>query len=178
LNAVLAARRVAKQLGAECDFIVGDARFLPFANDAFDVVFSYSVYQHLSKENVRASLDEVSRVLKANGKTLIQMSNKYGIRQYQQHRRRGFTEGEGFEIRYWTPSELLKTFNAKIGDTVMTTDCYFGLGIQNADADLLPVKYKIVVYSSAILRKLSQFIKPLVKVADSVYLDSINQNKS
>ncbi|MEJ7849621.1 MAG: methyltransferase domain-containing protein [Pyrinomonadaceae bacterium] len=175
LNAILAARRVSKQLGVECEFIVGDARFLPFADDAFDVVFCYSVYQHLSKENVRTSLDEVSRVLKTNGKTLIQMSNKYGIRQYQQHRRRGFTEGEGFEIRYWTPSELLETFKAKIGDTVMTTDCYFGLGIQNADADLLPVKYKMVVYSSAILRKLSQFIKPMVKVADSVYLHSINR---
>lgn len=178
LNAVLAARRVSKQLGVECDFIVGDARFLPFAEDAFDVVFCYSVYQHLSKENVRTSLDEVSRVLKANGKSQIQMSNKYGIRQYQQHRRRGFTEGEGFEVRYWRPSELMETFTAKIGDTVMTTDCYFGLGIQIADADMLPAKYKMVVYSSAILRKLSQFIKPMVKVADSVYLDSINQKKS
>lgn len=178
LNAVLAARRVSKQLGADCDFIVGDARFLPFADDAFDVVFCYSVYQHLSKENVRASLDEVSRVLKLNGKTLIQMSNKYGIRQYQQHRRRGFTEGEGFEVRYWKPSEMMETFTAKIGDTVMTADCYFGLGIQNADADLLPVKYKAVVYSSVFLRKLSQFIKPMVKVADSVYLDSVNRKKS
>ncbi len=178
LNAVLAARRVSKQLGVECEFIVGDARFVPFANSTFDVVFSYGVYQHLSKENVLMSLDEVNRVLRANGKTLIQMANKYGIRQYQQHRRRGFTEGEGFEVRYWTPSELLKTYNAKIGDTIMTADCYFGLGIQGADADLLNKKYKMVVYTSEILRKLSQFIKPMVKVADSVYLESVNQKKS
>lgn len=178
LDAVLAARRVSKQLGVDTCFVVGDARFLPFASDAFDIVFSYGVFQHFSKENVKISLDEVVRVLKPYGKTLFQMPNKYGIRQYQQHRRRGFTEGEGFDVRYWTPHELIETFETKFGDTKMTTDCYFGLGIQANDVDLLPLKYKAVVYSSEILRKLSDIIKPLTKVADSVYLESINQHKS
>lgn len=178
LDAVLAARRVSKQLGVDTSFVVGDARFLPFANDAFDVVFSYGVFQHFSKENVRKSLDEVVRVLEPNGRTLFQMPNKYGVRQYQQHRRRGFTKGEGFDVRYWTPRELIETFEAKFGDTKMTTDCYFGLGIQANDVDLLPFKYKAVVYSSEMLRKLSGIIKPLTKVADSVYLESINQHKS
>jgi ubiquinone/menaquinone biosynthesis C-methylase UbiE/uncharacterized protein YbaR (Trm112 family) len=178
LDAVLAARRVSKQIGVETDFVVGDARFLPFADDSFDTVFSYGVFQHFSKENVRISLDEVVRVLKRNGNTLFQMPNKYGIRQYQQHRRRGFTEGEGFEVRYWTPKELMETFEQKFGETKMTTDCYFGLGIQAKDVDLLPTHYKMVVYSSEILRKISGVIKPLTKVADSVYLESKNQKKS
>lgn len=60
----------------------------------------------------------------------------------------------------------------------MTTDCFFGLGIQAKDVDLLPVKYKIVVYSSEILRKISGMVKTLTGVADSIYLESINQNKS
>jgi ubiquinone/menaquinone biosynthesis C-methylase UbiE/uncharacterized protein YbaR (Trm112 family) len=178
LDAVLAARRVSKQLGVKSDFVVGDARFLPFADDSFDTVFSYGVFQHFSKENVKISLDEVVRVLKRNGSTLFQMPNKYGIRQYQQHWRRGFTEGEGFEVRYWTPAELMETFEKKFGETVMTTDCFFGLGIQANDVDLLPAHYKMVVYSSEFLRKLSGIIKPLTKVADSVYLESLNQNKS
>src|SRR6185436_11504330 len=92
LDAVLAARRVSKQLGVETDFVVGDARYLPFLADSFDTVFSYGVFQHFSKENVRTSLDEIGRVLKRDGNTLIQMPNKYGIRQYQQYRRRGYTE--------------------------------------------------------------------------------------
>src|SRR5215203_1913188 len=85
LDAVLAARRVSKQLCVETDFVVGDARFLPFADNAFDTVFSYGVFQHFSKENVRVSLDEVVRVLKPNGNTLFQMPNKYGVRQYYNH---------------------------------------------------------------------------------------------
>lgn len=178
LDAVLAARRVSKQLGVETDFVVGDARFLPFADDAFDAVFSYGVFQHFSKENTRISLDEASRVLKKNGYLLVQMPNKYGIRQYQQHRRRGFTEGEGFEVRYWTPAELMETFEKKFGPTKMTTDCYFGLGIQASDADLLPLHYKMIVNSSELLRRISNIFTPLTKVADSVYLESVNQNKS
>lgn len=178
LDAVLAARRVSKQLGVETNFVVGDARFLPFVDDSFDTVFSYGVFQHFSKDNVRTSLDEVVRVLKPGGNTLFQMPNKYGIRQYQQHRRRGFTEGEGFDVRYWTPSELLETFTGKFGAATMTADCYFGLGIQHSDVDLLPLKYRVVVHSSHFIRQLSKVITPLVKVADSVYLESNNQNKS
>lgn len=175
LKAVLAARRVSKQLGVEADYIVGDARFLPFADDSFDVVFCFGVYQHLSKENVRVCLDEASRVLNPGCTSFIQMPNKYGVRQYQQHRRRGFTDGEGFEVRYWTPKELMRTFEDKFGKTTMTTDCYFGLGIQVADTDLLPAKYKVVVYLSEFLRAVSRYFKPLTKVADSVYLESINE---
>ncbi len=176
LNAVLAARRVSKQLGVNANFVVGDARFLPFATDCFDVVFSYGVFQHFSKENVRISLDEIVRVLKKDGKTLFQMPNKYGMRSFYQQWRRGFTEGEGFEVRYWTPSELLETFKEKFGETEMTTDCYFGLGIQKSDVDMLPLPYKIVVHSSDILRKVSRKIAPMIKVADSVYLESVNEN--
>ena len=175
LDAVLSARRVCKQLDVNADFVVGDARFLPFADNSFDTVFSYSVFQHFSKENAKISLDEVRRVLRTGGLALIQMPNKYGIRQYQQHRRRGFTEGEGFEVRYWTPSELIRTFENRLGPTKMSTDCFFGLGIQASDVDLLPLRYKAVVFSSEVLRRISTFLTPLTKVADSVYLESVNQ---
>jgi SAM-dependent methyltransferase len=175
LDAVLAARRVSKQLGAETDFVVGDARFLPFADDSFDVGFSYSVLQHFSKENAEMSLSEIGRTVKKNGKIFVQMPNKYGIRSFYNNWRRGFTEGEGFDVRYWTPSELVKTFKEKFGATEMTTDCYFGLGIQKSDVDLLPLPYKMVVHSSEILRKISGVVSPLVKFADSVYLESKNQ---
>jgi ubiquinone/menaquinone biosynthesis C-methylase UbiE/uncharacterized protein YbaR (Trm112 family) len=171
-DAVLAARRIARQLGVEADFVVGDARFLPFADKCFEVVFSYGVLQHFSKPNARTTLGEMRRVLADGGKVLAQMPNKFGIRSIQQQWRRGFTEGEGFDVRYWTPSELLETFKKLFGDTKLTADCYFGLGIQAADADLLPAQFKLVVYSSEILRKISTGFTPLAKVADSVYLES------
>jgi SAM-dependent methyltransferase len=175
LDAVLAARRVAAQLGIDAEFVVGDARCLPFTHDAFDIAFSYGVFQHLSKENVRTCLAEVARVVKPEGRTLIQMPNKYGIRQYQQRHRRGFRETQGFEVRHWTPAELKETFQRTFGRTSMTADCYFGLGIQASDADLLPFRFRVVVALSELLRKASRLVAPLASVADSLYLESVNQ---
>jgi ubiquinone/menaquinone biosynthesis C-methylase UbiE len=175
IDAILAARRVAEKFGVEADFIVADARYLPFADDVFDTAFSHSVLPSFSKDNVTLALEEVSRVLKPSGSSMLQMPNKYGLRQYQQRRRRGFTEGDAFETRYWSPAELIETFEQRIGPTKLTADCFFGLGIQFADIDLLPAKYKTVVYSSEILRRLSTIFTPLTKVADSVYLESVNR---
>lgn len=178
LRAVLAARRVSKQLKVSTDFVVGDARHLPFAESCFDAGFSYGVFQHFSKENAKTSLEEIARVVKKDGNVMVQMPNKYGIRSFQQQARRNFSEGKDFEVRYWTPAELMKFFTRTFGETKLTADCYFGLGIQKNDVDLLPARFKAVVHSSEVLRKASWKLPFLSKVADSVYLESINHNKS
>jgi ubiquinone/menaquinone biosynthesis C-methylase UbiE/uncharacterized protein YbaR (Trm112 family) len=175
IDAIFAARRVAKKLGVDATFVIADARYLPFADNLFDTAFSHSVLPSFSKTNVALALDEIARVLKPSGSSLLQMPNKYGIRQYQQHRRRGFTDGEAFETRYWAPNELMNTFEERIGPTKMTADCFFGLGIQASDVDLLPLRYRAIVYSSEILRRISTIFSPLTKVADSVYLESVSR---
>ena len=48
-EAIVAARRIARQLGADARYVVADGRRLPFADGTFDVVFSYGVLQHFSK---------------------------------------------------------------------------------------------------------------------------------
>jgi ubiquinone/menaquinone biosynthesis C-methylase UbiE len=80
LGGVLAARRAAKSLSIEADFIVADARHLPFKDVSLDNVFSYSVIQHLSKPDALKSFAEIARILKPSGKSLIQMPNAFGIR--------------------------------------------------------------------------------------------------
>ena len=59
LKGVQAARRVADQLGVDAEYVVGDARHLPFADESVDVVFSYSVFQHFSKRDSLAAFDEI-----------------------------------------------------------------------------------------------------------------------
>jgi ubiquinone/menaquinone biosynthesis C-methylase UbiE len=60
-------------LGLDAEFIVGDARYLPFPSKSFDRVFSYSVLQHFSYTDASASVVEIGRVLKSGGESLIQM---------------------------------------------------------------------------------------------------------
>ena len=52
---------------SEARYVVADARRLPFADDTFDVVFSYGVLQHFSKSDVATSVDEIARVVKRSG---------------------------------------------------------------------------------------------------------------
>ena len=56
LGAVMAANRIARQMGLQIKYVVGDGRFLPFKPEALDCVFSYSVLQHFSREDVAQRL--------------------------------------------------------------------------------------------------------------------------
>jgi len=177
LGAVLAGQRVARKLNLDVKFVVGDARYLPFRTDCFDQIFSYSVLQHFSKSNVRSTLTQIDRVLKINGKSLIQMPNCLGLRSLQHQANRGFKDGDNFDVRYWSIRELTQYFTEEVGSSKISIDGFFGLGIQGSDVDLLPFKYKMVVGASAALRKISRFLPILKYFADSVYVESFHKQR-
>ncbi|MGH7806798.1 MAG: class I SAM-dependent methyltransferase [Thermodesulfobacteriota bacterium] len=172
LGAIMAAKRVAKQLKLSTKYIVGDGRFLPFPDRSFDVVFSYSVLQHLSYENVKQVLSEISRVLKPNGRCLIQMPNRWGARCLYHQAKRGFRKARDFEVSYWSIRELKKEFGEAIGNTKIFVDCYFGLGLQKADIPLMPVFKRFIIHFSEFLKPISRKLFFLVYMADSVFVES------
>jgi len=170
-EAIVAARRIARQLGAQTRYVVADARRLPFADTTFDVVFSYGVLQHLSKSDVAESVEEIARTVKPGGYSWVQMPNALGARNLYQLARRGFREGDRFEVRYWRPRELRRTFGG-IGPTALSTDGFLTLNPQKRDLDLLPRRYRALVRTSEGLRRLSGRARFLTTVADSVNVRS------
>ncbi len=172
LGAVMAGRRVAEKLGLKIRYLVGDSRYLPFRPDIFDVAFSYSVIQHMSFENATRSLSEIKRVLLKGGYSLIQMPNKLGIRCLYHQIKRKFKSPEGFEVRYWSLGKLKATFSKIIGSSTVSVDCFFGLGIQRSDVELMPWFKKIVIIFSSILTQLSCCLPFLTFFADSIYVYS------
>lgn len=172
LGAVLAGKRIAKKMNLNIKFVVGDARYLPFRENLFDDVFSYSVLQHFSKEDVFYTLTEINRILKIKGNSLIQMPNMWGIRSLQHQISRGFKNPQNFDVRYWSINELNSVFNEKIGNSKILIDGFFGLGIQSSDLDLMPTKYKLVIKASETLRKLDERINLFKNFADSLYIKS------
>jgi SAM-dependent methyltransferase/uncharacterized protein YbaR (Trm112 family) len=173
LGAVMAARRVAKQLNLDIRYVVADGRFVPFRDHQFDFVYSYSVLQHLSKRDARRAVSQIGRVLRSGGVAKIQMANKWGIRSIHHQALRGFREPKGFEVRYWTAAELQDTFSNMIGKTRISADCYFGLGWQWCDFRYLTLRYKAALIASEALRRLSHVISPLRMAADSVFCTSV-----
>jgi SAM-dependent methyltransferase/uncharacterized protein YbaR (Trm112 family) len=172
LKSIRAANRVARQIGVDAAYVVADGRFLPFRNNSFDQVFSYSVLQHLSKENTSKSLSEISRVMREGAAALIQMPNTYGIRCLYHQIRRGFREARDFEVRYWRPGELLSEFTQRIGPSQLSVDGYFSLNVQPTDIHLMPRRYRALVRTSEKLRRVSSKVLPLKNIADSLYITS------
>jgi len=172
LGAIFAARRVTRQLGLNVDFVVGDARFLPFAEGSFDVVFSYSVIQHFEETDARKSLAEIGRVLTPEGESLVQMPNKLGLRCLFHQIRRRFRKPVGFEVRYWTIPELRHVFSSMIGPSLFSTDCFFGIGLQASDRHLMPAPRRWLIDVSEFLRRLSKRFPVLTYFADSIYIAS------
>jgi SAM-dependent methyltransferase/uncharacterized protein YbaR (Trm112 family) len=176
LGAIMAAKRVAKQLNFPIDYICADARYLPFCDNSFDTVFSYSVIQHFSKAAATRTFTEIRRVLKPSGCCVIQMPNYHGIRNLIHLSRRNFAEGSGFEVRYWSIEELEETLERCIGPAKVSVHCYFGLGLEPTDSHLMPPHVRWALAISERLRKLSTKVPWLKNVADSVYISAVKQS--
>ena len=174
IDAVMAARRIKRQLGlTKIDHVVGDGRYLPFKNQCFDIVFSFGVLQHFAKEDARKSLAEAKRVVKSTGETLIQMANRYGLRNCYSLVRQKLTRDSGvFRVRYWGPKELMQAFSEIIGPSRMFADGFLTLNTQESDISMLPPRYRLVVRTSLLLRRISGKFSPLGYLADSLYFSS------
>lgn len=178
LGALMAARRVSTSLGIRARYVCGDARFLPFRDASFDAVFSYSVLQHLAEPDVELVLQDIARVLKPGGISLIQMPNRIGLRCLYHQVRRGFRAPRGFEVRYWSMRTLHETFGRILGESTAFVDCFFGLGLQKADMDLMPISHRALIGLSEVLKGLSRNLSLLVEVADSVFVLSRKAGES
>jgi SAM-dependent methyltransferase len=174
----MAARRIANELNLDIKYLVADGRYLPFRNERFNFVYSYSVIQHFGKEDAQRTLREVSRVLEPGGVAKIQMANKWGIRSIQQQISRRHRQSEVFEVRYWTIEELRSTFLKTIGETEISADCYFGLGWQWSDFRYMAQMYKPALIASELLKRVSSVVAPMRWVADSVFCSAVKSSAS
>jgi SAM-dependent methyltransferase/uncharacterized protein YbaR (Trm112 family) len=173
LGAVMAARRVARHLGVSNRYVVGDARHLPFRTKSIDHTYSYSVLQHFSRVDAAQSVAEIGRVLKPGGTAKVQMPTRFGIRCLYHEVRRAFREAVGFEVRYWTLPELRRLLTRCVGETRFEADCYFGIGLQQSDEQLMTSTLKLIVRASEGLKTASRHVSPLVWLADSVFAESL-----
>ena len=172
LGAILAAKRAFSRSGLDLAFVCGDARFMPFRADIFDCVFSYSVIQHFSETDAETAAAEVGRVLRHGGRAQIQMAHKGGLRSTYSRLRRDYRESGSFRVRYWSLTSLGTLFEGKIGPSILRPEAFGGLGLLEEDRNYVAFKAKILIYVSVLLKKLSVFLRPLIYLADSVYVIS------
>ena len=177
LGAVLAAKRTAKKLGLDIDFVVADARVLPFGTNTFDTVYSYSVLQHFSKNHFIQALSDLARCAKPDAEVVIQLPNKFGIRNLYHQAKRMFRPAIGFDVRYYSPAQLRGIFQEHFGNPNFSVDGFFGLNIQPSDMEMMSTPKKAVIQMSSALKFLSNWIPGSYYLADSLFLSASKTKK-
>jgi len=67
-------------LSSKINYLVADALKLPFKDNSFDIVCSFSAIEHLqNKHEAKLWIREMVRVLKNNGRFILTTSNKYWL---------------------------------------------------------------------------------------------------
>lgn len=177
VDALAAAARVSRQLGARADFICCDAEHLPFQSGSIDFVFSYSVLQHLDKSKVRRIFQDISRVLRPGGVCLIQLPNAFGLLSIAQQLKRGFREARSgtYEMRYWTYASIRHALEqAGVSRIKIYADGFFSQDPQLTDLDLLSPAGRLLVRTSSAGRRAASALPILARVADSLWVEAQN----
>jgi SAM-dependent methyltransferase len=88
---------------------LGSATALPFADESFDVTYSFKVLAHV--EELECALAEMARVTRRGGRLFIELYNKLSLRYLTRRLRGGHEVADGIEddqvyVRFHTPNEM------------------------------------------------------------------------
>lgn len=173
LGALAAAKRAFGGANRGMKFVCGDARHLPFRDASFAGAFSYSVIQHFAETDAEMAVAEIGRVLAPGGFAKVQMAHRGGLRSRQVMRRKTYESEGPFRVRYWSLPALQEVFSRHVGPARVIAEAFGGLGLLPEDRHAVDGRAKALIFASTLLKRLSRYVPPLIRVADSVYVEAV-----
>jgi SAM-dependent methyltransferase/uncharacterized protein YbaR (Trm112 family) len=166
------ARQVVSENGSHAYTVVADLQELPFQDQSFDVVWSFSVIQHTHYDRLINCLREIRRILNGDGYCFLEFPNKNGFRnRLGPASSSNNMEFESWDVRYYTPDEYRKIFLEFFGHFEFSTHSMLGIGILPGDLKYAKgLKNKAIISVSRLLTELANVVRPLKEYADSIYI--------
>jgi ubiquinone/menaquinone biosynthesis C-methylase UbiE len=159
--------------------VIGDLEKIPFIDNVFDVVWSFSVIQHTHCDKMTSCLSHINRILTRDGFTFLEFPNKKGIRnrmgtaqKWEQYK--DIREGHRhLSVRYYTPGEYKEFFTREFGNFSFTNHSFIGIGVLKDDLKYVSFKNKILCSISLFGSLLTNVVPGLKYWSDSIYIKAV-----
>ena len=172
------ARDLLKAAGKRGFVVVADAGKPPFAPESFDVIWSFSVLQHLHRSRAKACLEHCGGLLKKAGLLAIELPTKFGVRNrfIRQSQEIEDNDLESWAVRYYTRQEAGEALGSVFTKAEIEPHAFGGIGYLPVDLKFVPWKFRLVVLASEALRHLCKVLRFLTNLADSWYIFARKKN--
>jgi uncharacterized protein YbaR (Trm112 family)/SAM-dependent methyltransferase len=171
---------VLQDMGLQGYTVMADLQAIPFQDNIFEQVWSFSVIQHTHRKRALNCLQEINRILQNNKSCKLEFPTKHGFWNKRVIANRpDKNEEDDFDswcVRYYDLQELETWCQSIFGNFIFDTHCYFGIGILPLDLQYVKWYYKPAVATSLLLTATSKLITPLKYIADSVYVVARKQH--
>ena len=159
--------------------IVADLNNLPFKDNVFDFVWSFSVIQHTHKDRMLACLKHIKRILKPKGFTKLEFPNKNGLRNRFGPVKKFAAFAKDYNswcVRYYTVKEYKDIFKEIFHSFSFANHSFLGIGVLPSDLKYIKnLKSKLGVIFSLTLSALTNLIPGMKYLSDSIYIKAIKE---
>lgn len=155
--------------------VVADLKNLPFQDNIFDLVWSFSVIQHTHKQRLLSCLAHIDRILATGGFAFLEFPNKNGIRNRISNVKAALPDADNYDswcVRYYTIKEYKKIFNELFTNFEYHNHSFLGIGILPEDLKYVSFKNKIISSVSLLGSFMTKIIPGLKQLSDSIYIKS------
>jgi len=181
LEFCITARDTLNKLNRQGYSLVADLKDLPFKENIFDLVWSFSVIQHTHKTRMLSCLQHINRILNQNGFAFLEFPNKNGIRNRFTTVKSSESERDDYDswcVRYYTPEEYRKIFMDTFGNFSFSNHSFLGIGILKEDLKYVSLKNKIVTAVSLLGSFGTKILPPLKNISDSLYVKAYKRQQT
>ena len=172
---------VLQDMGIKGYVILADLQEIPFQDNLFEQVWSFSVIQHTHRSRALNCLKEIYRILQPQKSCKLEFPLKTGFwNKWVISKRINKKEEDDFDswsVRYYELKELEDWFEDIFGNFSFENHCYFGIGILPIDLKYVSWYYKVVVAASLVLNGISKIFYPLKYISDSIYIEATKQEQ-
>ena len=174
-------KTVLKDLKKDGYTVVADLENIPFKNNIFDLIWSFSVIQHTHNKRLVNCINHIGRILKSSGFTKLEFPNKKGLRNNISNVKNSEANKDDYNswcVRYYTPNEYKNILSEYLDNFSFTNHSFFGIGVLKEDLKYVSFKNKIISLISLIGSTFTKVIPYLKNFSDSIYVSANKKGTS